>query len=82
MESIQRMVNILAFMEAHPQGISVQELVAGCNIPYETLCQDLKTLSLSSDYRLPFYTDQDEAEDKDKDRDRKIEIEIEMKEKE
>ena len=59
MDFMQRMANILALLEAHPQGISVQGLADACGLPYQTMAQDLETLALSTDNRLPFYTDHD-----------------------
>lgn len=66
MLSMQRMADIIALLEAHPQGITVQELAEACGVPPATMGCDLETLASSPESRLPFYTDHDE-EDTDED---------------
>lgn len=65
MDSIERMEQILVMIEAHPQGIAVQDLADGCGVSWGTLKQDLMVLSSSVENVIPLFTDQDERADDD-----------------
>ncbi|NLI93025.1 MAG: WYL domain-containing protein [Peptococcaceae bacterium] len=60
MDSLARMTQILALLEANPQGISGEKLAQACNISWAQLQKDLETMTLATENPIPLYTDTDE----------------------
>ena len=61
MDSIERMGKIMAFIEAHPEGICGRDLADACGVPWGTMKQDLKVLVSWTENPIPLYTDHDEG---------------------
>jgi predicted DNA-binding transcriptional regulator YafY len=58
MDSMNRIVKVLAYLSSSPEGISAGELAKVCGIPWLTMKEDLEVISRT----YPVFSDQDESD--------------------
>lgn len=69
MQELIRIEKIIALLEAHPLGISGQELADACDVPWPVMFKDLQNISCDQENAIPLYNEKDGGDDEDEEDD-------------